>query len=744
MSGKLAEAIAAAREMGFDIPDRSHAPHILNLPTKIDDIPVGSVGVDTISGAVKKMVVVHDTDENGATTSKRFLAWMSDCAVFIHSETRASDTAEFMFEGVGAIDKRTVRFTMPAAAVAESRKFRAACINAFGAKNRFGELNFEMVQKLSQYPRIVERIEVPTWKENIPLLPGVGLADRVEYRFSSKIPAAVYDGDLSAAKDCLRKLLKVHKYAPLLVAAIMGAPAVARWHKNDRFGLGLWGSTGSLKTSTALAALGIFGTGYLDGPKLKAGKGGSTTVGAMEVFAAAGFLPQIYDDVKTVDSKDSAAYVATVHAILEGEEKARGKKDGGLRESREFLCTPIITGEVRPTEASTSARIFNLNWSRADDKLLSEVQQDAALLPVIGYNWLRFLAETDFVLGKDFETFRSKKMGEFAAKQYTNPGRLATIYTLLVSAWALLEASPLRDVFAEVKEIFKAVLDEATATQGQAVSEETEISRFFAGLEELIASNPGLIMSEDGTKTIAGSIIGKRMSDGLFLLPTEALNELGKIKAFSQQPTIDSLTQALGERDFLVLGEGRHLKYRCRLNGGNPRGWYIKEAAFPQMCGVFPHCGNAKNDSNKPGVPTFPLFPHEKKENFSSEDLQENRDRLDDEKQFNESCGNSGNSGNIDSIDRLVDSDFDSKVGVPTSVPTGDLSGNMGPHPRREEPTRGAAQPPDSSKTVRFVTDYDTDFDGKMRHLQPGDVIEVSAERATTWIKRGVAVEAGP
>jgi len=248
--------------------------------------------------------------------------------------------------------------------------------------------------------------------------------------------------------------------------------------------------------------MGVYGTGYLDGPKLKAGKAGSTVVGALEMFAAAGFLPQIYDDVKTVDTKDSQNYVAVMHAVLEGEEKTRGKKDGGLRDGREFLCTPIITGEVRPAEASTTARLLTLNWSRPDTKLLSEVQKNAALLPVIGYHWLRFLASTDHVLTKDLEAFRSQKMGEFSELGYTNAGRLATIYTLLISVWELLEASPLGDVFTEAHEGFKAALQEAVAAQGAAVTEETEVERFLAGLEELLASNPGIVMSEDGTKTI--------------------------------------------------------------------------------------------------------------------------------------------------------------------------------------------------------------------------------------------------
>jgi hypothetical protein len=528
---------------------------------------------------------------------------------------------------------------------------------------------------------------VPTWKGNVPLLPGVDLADNTEYRLISQILAAVYDGDLNKAKDCLRKLLKVHKYAPILVVTVLGAPAIARWHKNDRFGLGLWGLTGTLKTSTVIAAMAIYGVGYMDGPMLKAGKAGSSVVGAMEIFAAAGFLPQIYDNVKTVDTKDRENYVATMHAVLEGEEKARGKKDGGLRESREFLCTPIVTGEVRPQEASTSARILSLNWTPADGKLLTEVQRNASLLPVIGYYWLRFLADTDFVFGKDFEDNRSKKMEEFLEFQYVNPGRLATIYTLLTSVWDLLEASPLGEIFNEGRESFKAVLNEAIRVQGMAVSEETEISRFLSALEELFASNPGLIQSEDGKKTITGAVIGKRMPDGIFLLPTETLNELVKIKAFNQQPSIDSITQALNEKGLLIIGKDGHLKYRMRLNGGRPRGWYIKSEAVPIITNVASPKGDTENDNVRPIVPAVPVSPPKKKENIFEKNLGSFGDP---QKEVDKNGGDSGDDGDKDSIDRLEDSDFDRIVSVPGSVPDDKENGDksreygIGPHPLKQ------------------------------------------------------------
>jgi hypothetical protein len=174
----------------------------------------------------------------------------------------------------------------------------------------------------------------------------------------------------------------------------------------------------------------------------------------------------------------------------------------------------------------------------------------------------------------DFEAFRSQKMGEFARMQLVNPGRLATIYTTMISIWDMLEHSPLGDVFKQNHKHFKEVLQESIETQGQAVSEETETDRFLNGLNELLVGNPGIVMSELGIKAISGYVIGKKMPDGLFLLPNETLNELRKIGAFTQMPTIDSITRGLNERGLLKRDE-EHLKYRVWLNGVRVRGWYL-------------------------------------------------------------------------------------------------------------------------------------------------------------------------
>jgi len=91
------------------------------------------------------------------------------------------------------------------------------------------------------------RIEVPCWKDGLPLMPGMKYPG-IEYHLPSQIPARVYDGDITEAIIVLQKAMKINRYAPLLIATIMGTPIFARWFKSERFGMGIWGLTNSLKT----------------------------------------------------------------------------------------------------------------------------------------------------------------------------------------------------------------------------------------------------------------------------------------------------------------------------------------------------------------------------------------------------------------------------------------------------------------------------------------------------------------
>lgn len=508
----------------------------------------------------------------------RRLDWFSDCPVCIAVETDAKHKTEYTFKGTGAKDGRKVCFVALASDMSEHSKFRAAMVNAFGAPNLLGKLTYEIVQKITMNTVKKRRIEIPEWDGHIPLVPGMNLADDVEFRLSQKTPVNVYNGDLNAAKHVLRDLLGMHRYAPIIVATVLGAPAFARWHVDDRFGLALWGTTGTLKTTTVQAIMAEFGTGYFDDAcVLKHGKVGGTAVGTMEVFILAGIMAQLLDNVKTVDPKDTQQYIAIIHGVIEGGEKARGKKTGGLKDGSTYKCTPIITGEVKPEEASTSARVLNLDWSRPDESKLTSVQANVDVLPVIGYQWLKYLSETRLDLIEGFAGARSRYMAKFTAERFTNPGRLATIYVMLRSVWRLLCDSPMGDVFAEFTDEFVAAIDEAIIAQGKAVTDETEVERFLTGIRELISSTPSCLEGDgdSGDKRYLGKVIGKKIGDTIFLLPKITLSELERLKIFSQAPSVASLSKELNDRGLLKLNHLPHLQARHNVGGRQVSGWWL-------------------------------------------------------------------------------------------------------------------------------------------------------------------------
>jgi hypothetical protein len=186
------------------------------------------------------------------------------------------------------------------------------------------------------------------------------------------------------------------------------------------------------------------------------------------------------------------------------------------------------------------------------------------------------LATVKEISREEFNEFQAMKLEEFIGAGHTVAGRTATIYTMLWTAWKLLEKSPLGDVFTEMERDFKAALDDLAAYQGTATKEETEVARFMAGINELMVGNPGLFLGGNGNKHSPGATIGKVMPDGVWLMPIETLNELAKIRTFTQMPTEDSMTTALDRDGLLIHSSDGRKKYQISMNGAKVRGWYVK------------------------------------------------------------------------------------------------------------------------------------------------------------------------
>ena len=581
--------------------------------------------------------------------------WLSDCALGIHTQTVEDGKREFCFVGKGAKDGRKVRFVASAEDMAEHRKFRAAIINNFGAANRIGKLDFEMVQRITRNTIERERVTIPRWRGGIPLIPGLGLAQDVEFRLSQLTPAEVYPGDLELAKEAFRRILEHRKYSPILIAIILGAPVLARWFKNDRIGAALWGKTGSNKTTISQLYTCVYGLGFLDDRTLlKHGQNGGTAIGAMESILQAGILPRIIDNVKATDSKDAQKYISLIQAVMEGGEKLRGKKDGGLRAIHEFLCTPIITGEVKVSEASTSARVLNLSWSKAaDNGNLSWLQENTAILPVIGYEWLRFLAASSRDLREGFDRARASKSAEYAKLGYTNPGRLANIYCLLRGIWTLIEEGPFGEVAIDHREKFLEALEDAIAEQGEEVTAETEIAKFLQAIQNLRASRPDLFMVGDihgkGDKAI-----GRETEAGLFLFPEETLACLKQLGVFSQAPSEHSITKALKEEGLLRNTKDRRLN-QTTIGQHKVKGWWLNPDWEAGLSHPF---GDDKTTpgGNNPEIPA--KMKNEKVLEIKKEPFNDNNHDGSNSKTLNEINRDNGINNISIVVDREIDIDF--------------------------------------------------------------------------------------
>ena len=158
--------------------------------------------------------------------------------------------------------------------------------------------------------------------------------------------------------------------------------------------------------------------------------------------------------------------------------------------------------------------------------------------------------------------------------------------------WDLLCKSPFGDVFQEATEDFNKGLEMAIEDQRNIVNGDTEVAKFLAGIDELQASQPGLFLSganktafdkEVIPRSPSNRIIGKHTDEGLFLLPYETLEELGKMKIFTQIPTVESTTKALHAAHKLVIDEdGTHIQVQRRINHERPRGWLLSPNAFQE------------------------------------------------------------------------------------------------------------------------------------------------------------------
>jgi hypothetical protein len=211
------------------------------------------------------------------------------------------------------------------------------------------------------------------------------------------------------------------------------------------------------------------------------------------------------------------------------------------------------------------------------------------------------------------------------------------------------------------------------------------------------------------------------------------MNELVKIRAFNQQPTIDSITQGLNEKGVLIRGEDR-LMTRLRIGGDRVYGWMIKWAA-PVKDGASSPTEDGKTNNAGSVVPIVPASPPKKNENISEKNLEQFGDR---QKKLNE---NTGDSGDREREKREIDSDYGSKVSVPCGVLSGkvagDSSGNcgIGSHPRKDEPTPAKAH----SDRIRAAAISEYGLSGWVDPRKIANALKLQLGEVEVWLQANYA-----
>jgi hypothetical protein len=287
-----------------------------------------------------------------------------------------------------------------------------------------------------------------------------------------------------------------------------------------------------------------------------------------------------------------------------GDGMARGRLDAHAEARNAFpiRATLISSGEDQPEgEASALARILSIPLARGDvDRAkLTQVQEQAAQLPVVLVHYLRWLATQPSILAANRQrhvTQRSALLTRLDAtpEQSTNPGRIASNTAALAVAWHTFST------FLEQQGHWRAErvgawlalctdhLSQLALAQGTLVTEERASLVFLQAVRSLVASGRAVLHDlEGGTPEVAPAqvLIGGVDRTGTYLMtPTtydlvcEYKRRAGQMMPWSQR----ALVQMLEQDGLLVCmaSDGRHKAVLHGINGQRVRCWHLPVHVF--------------------------------------------------------------------------------------------------------------------------------------------------------------------
>ena len=425
------------------------------------------------------------------------------------------------------IDEEVSTFTIKAEDASNSKTLKAKLVNAFG-KHPIGQLNLEVIQLLSQYTRTIKLFDRPQWLDGRLAAPGLMENCKFEYEKGIKIDLTPA-GDVDEGVEALETLTRIFdsENVVILIAAMMGAPVIARLWPGERFTTFLVGMTGTHKTAFVQLLMSMWGEAYSNEINILRWGHGATANSIEHLAAMTGPFPFVIDNYKNYTDKDAARIQAVVHALCEGGEKRRMNKDSSMRESEEYLCMPIITGENYPgQDAASRARTVMLQWTKAKDLgKLAEAQKHIRDIVQLGKEWCLWLGSDQGQnqlrqLSEKFDIAREKYLRD--AGDAINAGRIATNAAIIALIWELLyNFPPMRDTAEELKEVVEEAIKTHITQSKSEVSEDLDAERFVGWLKAEIEVGRLAIRNygEATTQVPNAIVIGEHRDGDLLITP---------------------------------------------------------------------------------------------------------------------------------------------------------------------------------------------------------------------------------
>lgn len=511
------------------------------------------------------------------------------------------------------VSGHTFETEISASQFSDAQKLKAALEVAAGPRD---PVHARMAEHLGPAIKLLSNGNIETrhlrnhtgWDGNKFLIPGRE-PEETEIRVDSKAYYHVAPGgDLDDGVKALRSLMNVlpKQKTTVLLSAIMGPVAAqALGVKENKYALFSRGVTGSQKTTITRLFMAIYGDGILqDGNVL--GFGNKSTVNAlMYVAAQCGDLPFMVDNWKpnTTRNGDKDFYVLA-HGILEGGDKMRmGRYGSGLQESLPIEAWPIFTGEDLPSgDAATVARTLTLLFVKREGAVLpelSEAQQHAEKLPIIGNAWIEWLESADGqlaaqTLGQTLNDKRSEWLRYLIANrpQMVNPHRVATNLAINELMYALVCQSPFGGFLADytadhIDGLRRCALDAGDFTGGG-----SEAQRFVEALRELLSTGRAVLahsVAHHDAMTMADKErligwVGTKDGDTVtsaYIYPTLAMNMVTRLTGDDFNGlTRYAILQQLDSLGWLAGRDRDRLEKSSKISGKKERYIYLNDVAL--------------------------------------------------------------------------------------------------------------------------------------------------------------------